>query len=118
MDAGVRNRGDPDFVTKDLWLLDKIQDVCKKGGFDDPLPNYKSQYRRALELGECTAQNCSAASQCVPVSGSVSLFLQHACSSACVPSKATCTTKHVCGADAPDPHNVSLSNSALMQAGC
>jgi hypothetical protein len=53
VDAGVRNRQDPDFVTKDLWLLDKMQDVCQAAGFDNPLPTYVSQYKRAKELGEC-----------------------------------------------------------------
>ena len=52
VDAGVRNRQDPDFVTKDLWLLDDIQRVCEEAGFDNPLPEYKSQYLRAKELGE------------------------------------------------------------------
>jgi hypothetical protein len=49
----VRNRQDPDFVTKDLWLLDKIQEVCQAEGFGNPLPTYESQYKRAKELGEC-----------------------------------------------------------------
>lgn len=53
LDAGVRNRQDPDFVTKDLWLLDKIQEVCQAAGFGNPLPTYVSQYKRAKELGEC-----------------------------------------------------------------
>ena len=52
VDAGVRNRKDPDFVTKDLWLLDNIQSVCDKAGFPNPLPEYKSQYKRAVDLSE------------------------------------------------------------------
>jgi hypothetical protein len=52
VDAGVRNRQDPDFVTKDLWLLDKIQQICAAAGFGNPLPEYVSQYLRAKELGE------------------------------------------------------------------
>lgn len=48
VDAGVRNRQDPDFVTKDLWLLDSIQSVCKEAGFINPLPEYKSQYMSHL----------------------------------------------------------------------
>ena len=52
VDAGIRNRGDPDFGTKELWLLDKIQEVCADAGFANPLPEYKSQYKLAKDLGE------------------------------------------------------------------
>ncbi len=52
VDAGVRNRQDPDFVTKELWLLDSIQTVCEEAGFPNPLPEYKSQYKKAVDLSE------------------------------------------------------------------
>ena len=49
--AGVRNRKDPDFGTSELWLLDKIQEVCSSAGFEDPVPAYKSKYKLAQEKG-------------------------------------------------------------------
>jgi hypothetical protein len=51
----MRNRQDPDFVTKDLWLLDSIQTVCEEAGFPNPLPKYKSQYKKAVDLSESIA---------------------------------------------------------------
>lgn len=39
-------------MTKDLWLLDDIQRVCEEAGYPNPIPEYKSQYQMAVDLGE------------------------------------------------------------------
>jgi hypothetical protein len=61
----VRNRKDPDFGTKDLWVLDMIQDTCAAAGFSNPLPEYKSQYKQAKQLGENAAiMQCTNTAGC------------------------------------------------------
>lgn len=51
MDAGIRNKGDPDFKMYDFRILDEMRRICHQNGYEDPIPNYRPWVLEATEKG-------------------------------------------------------------------